>query len=72
MKGPKRSYLFSKTGQQELRQTTMSPAMQWRRKLCFQLLEPLNEWLLETMLRLKQQGQNDTRIKLLPIQASGY
>jgi transposase len=61
----KRSHLFTKTGQQELRQATMSPAMQWQREQWFQLLEPLNERLLETMLWLKQQSQDDARIKLL-------
>ena len=61
----KRSHLFTKSGQQELRRTTMSPAMQWQREQWFQLLEPLNERLLETMLWLKQQSQHDARIKLL-------
>jgi transposase len=61
----RRSHLFTKTGQQELRRTTMSPAMQWQREQWFQLLEPLNERLLETMLWLKQQSQDDARIKLL-------
>jgi len=61
----KRSQLFSKSGQQELRRTTMSPAMQWQREQWFQLLEPLNERLLETMLWLKQQSQDDARIKRL-------
>ena len=61
----KRSHLFTKAGQQELRQTQMSPAMQWQREQWFQLLEPLNERLLETMLWLKQQSQDDARIKLL-------
>jgi transposase len=61
----KRSHLFTKTGQQELRQAQMSPAMQWQREQWFQLLEPLNQRLLETMLWLKQQSQDDARIKLL-------
>ena len=61
----KRSHLFTKTGQQELRTATMSPAMQWQREQWFQLLEPLNERLVETMLWLKQQSQGDARIKLL-------
>ena len=61
----KRSHLFTKAGQQELRTAAMSPAMQWQREQWFQLLEPLNERLLETMLWLKQQSQDDARIKLL-------
>jgi len=61
----KRSHLFTKAGQQELRAAAMSPAMQWQREQWFQLLAPLNERLLETMLWLKQQSQDDARIKLL-------
>ena len=61
----KRSHLFTKTGQQELRTAQMSPAMQWQREQWLQLLEPLNERLVETMLWLKQQSQDDARIKLL-------
>src|SRR5881397_1857524 len=61
----KRSHLFTKTGQQELRTAQMSPAMQWQREQWLQLLEPLNERLVETMLWLKQQSQDDARIQLL-------
>jgi transposase len=61
----KRSQLFTKAGQQELRTAAMSPAMQWQREQWLQLLEPLNQRLLETMLWLKQQSQDDARIKLL-------
>ena len=61
----KRSHLFTKAGRQELCTTAMSPAMQWQREQWFQLLEPLNERLLETMLWLKQQSQDDRRISLL-------
>jgi len=61
----KGSHLFTRAGQQELRAATMSPAMQWQREQWFQLLEPLNERLVETMLWLKQQSQDDARIKLL-------
>jgi transposase len=61
----KRSQLFTKAGQQELRTATMSPVMQWQREQWFQLLEPLNQRLLETMLWLKQQTNDDRRISLL-------
>ena len=61
----KGSHLFTKAGQQELRTVRMSPAMQWQREQWFQLLEPLNERLLETMLWLKQQSQGDDRISRL-------
>src|SRR5918999_4642250 len=49
-KGP---HLFTKAGLQELGSAPMSPAMQWQREQWLQLLEPLNERLLETMLWLK-------------------
>jgi hypothetical protein len=39
--------------------------MQWQREQWLQLLEPLNERLLETMLWLKQQSQADQRIARL-------
>jgi transposase len=61
----KRSHLFTKAGQQELGAVRMSPAMHWQREQWFQLLEPLNERLLQTMLWLKQQSQDDARIQLL-------
>ena len=61
-KGP---HLFTKAGLQELRSATMSPAMQWQREQWLQLLEPLNERLLETMLWLKHQSQADQRISRL-------
>src|SRR5882672_4657958 len=58
----KGSHLFTRAGQQELRAATMSPAMQWQREQWCQLLEPLNERLVETMLWLKQQSRDDARI----------
>lgn len=61
----KRSQLFTKAGQQELLTAVMSPAMQWQRAQWLQLLEPLNERLVETMLWLKQQSKDDARIRLL-------
>src|SRR2546423_13275792 len=61
----KRSQLFTKTGRQELRTAAMSPVMQWQREQWFQLLEPLNERLLETMLWLKLQTKDDPRISRL-------
>jgi len=61
----KRGYLFTKSGQQELRAARMSPAMQWQRDQWLQLLEPINERLVETMLWLKQQSQGDARVSRL-------
>ncbi|HEV8427197.1 MAG TPA: IS110 family transposase [Pyrinomonadaceae bacterium] len=61
-KGP---HLFTKAGLQELRNASLSPAMQWQCEQWLQLLEPLNQRLLETMLWLKQQGQADQRLSRL-------
>jgi transposase len=61
----RRSHLFTKAGRQELCTAEMSPVMQWQREQWFQLLEPLNERLLETMMWLKQQTKDDWRISLL-------
>jgi transposase len=61
----KGSQLFSKAGQQELASAPMSPAMQWQRDQWLQLLEPLNQRILETMLWLKQQSAADQRIARL-------
>ncbi len=61
----KRSQLFTRSGQQELLAAAMSPAMQWQRAQWLQLLEPLNQRLLETMLWLKQQSKDDQRIARL-------
>src|SRR3989475_11032468 len=46
----RRSQLFTRAGQQELRRAAMSPAMQWQREQWLQSLEPLNQRLVETML----------------------
>jgi transposase len=61
----KGSHLFTKAGQQELQTAPMSPAMQWQRDQWLQLLEPLNQRLLQTMLWLKQQSTADQRISRL-------
>src|SRR4030095_14797775 len=57
----KRSHLFTKNGQQELRALRMSPVMEWQREQWLQLLEPLNQRLTETMLWLTQQSMDDPR-----------
>jgi len=61
----KRSQLFTKTGQQQLRALRMSPVMEWQREQWLQLLEPINDRLLETMHWLKQQSLDDERIRRL-------
>jgi transposase len=61
----KRSQLFSKAGLRELQISPMSPVMRWQRDQWLQLLEPLNERLLQTMLWLKQQSADDDRVSRL-------
>jgi transposase len=61
----KRKQLFTKAGQQELLGALMSPAMHWQREHWLQLLEPLNQQLLETMMWFKAQSKSDDRITLL-------
>src|SRR5919205_3049505 len=58
----KGAHLFTKDGQQQLRAAEMSPVMQWQREHWLQLMEPLNEQLLETMVWCKVESQGDIRI----------
>jgi transposase len=65
----KRSRLFTKDGQQELSAAEMSPVMHWQREHWFELLKPLNQQLLETMVWFKAQSQGDvcvTRLRTHP------
>jgi transposase len=57
--------LFTSTGQQELSTAEMSPVMQWQREHWLQLLVPLNQQLLETMVWFKAQSKGDVRITRL-------
>jgi transposase len=57
--------LFSKDGQQELRTAEMSPVLAWQRDHWFELLKPLNQQLLETMVWCKAQSKDDAAIKRL-------
>jgi transposase len=61
----RRSRLFTREGKQELATALMSPAMQWQRDHWWQLLQPLNEQLLETMAWLKAQSQDDVGVARL-------
>jgi transposase len=61
----RRSRLFTREGKQELAQALMSPAMQWQRDHWWQLLQPLNEQLLETMTWLKAESQDDVCVARL-------
>src|SRR5919201_6417318 len=60
-----RTKLFAKAGQHELRQASMSPVMEQQRDQWLELLVPLNERIMETMLWLKQQTSGDQRIARL-------
>jgi len=61
----RRSRLFTREGKQELSLAVMSPAMQWQRDHWWQLLQPLNEQLLETMTWLKAESQGDVSVARL-------
>jgi transposase len=61
----KGSSLFTTAGQQELGSAEMSAALQWQRDHWLELLKPLNQQLLETMVWFKQQSKDDYRIKRL-------
>lgn len=61
----RRSRLFTREGKQELTAAFMSPAMQWQRDHWWQLLQPLNQQLQETMAWLKAQSQGDVCVARL-------
>src|SRR5881394_630719 len=65
----KGSRLFTKDGQQQLSTAEMSPVMHWQREHWLQLMEPLNQQLLETMVWFKTQSKGDvciTRLRTHP------
>ncbi|HEY8188558.1 MAG TPA: IS110 family transposase [Pyrinomonadaceae bacterium] len=65
----KGSRLFTKEGQAEFSAAQMSPVMHWQREHWLQLLQPLNQQLLETMVWFKAQSQGDvciTRLRTHP------
>jgi transposase len=57
--------LFTAAGLQELQTAEMSPVLQWQRDHWLELMKPLNQQLLETMVWFKAQSKDDVRIKLL-------
>ena len=61
----KGKHLFSRNGQQEFSAVAMSPVMHWQREHWLQLMEPLNQQLLETMVWFKEQSKDDLRITRL-------
>jgi transposase len=61
-KGPR---LFSTAGQEEFRKAAMSPVLQWQRDHWCELIKPLNQQLLETMVWFKAQSQDEVQVKRL-------
>src|SRR5438128_11982995 len=61
----KRSGLFTKQGQQQLGAAEMSPVMHWQREHWLQLMEPLNQQLLETMVWFKAHSKGDVSLTRL-------
>jgi transposase len=57
--------LFTQVGQTEFKDAAMSPVLQWQREHWFELLQPLNQQLLETMVWFKAQSKDDVSIKRL-------
>ena len=57
--------LFTAAGQQQLQAAEMSAALQWQRDHWFELLKPLNQQLLETMVWCKAQSKDDLSIQRL-------
>ena len=61
--------LFSRAGQEQFENTIMSPMLHWQREHWFQLLQPLNDQLRETMVWFKAQSKDDlcvTRLRTHP------
>ena len=61
--------LFTRAGQEHFKSLALSPVLQWQREHWFQLLQPLNAQVLETMVWLKAQSKDDvcvTRLRTHP------
>ncbi|HXS00235.1 MAG TPA: IS110 family transposase [Pyrinomonadaceae bacterium] len=57
--------LFTRVGQEQFQALPMSPVLQWQRDHWFELLKPLNQQLLETMVWCKAQSKDDVNIQRL-------
>jgi transposase len=57
--------LFSAAGQQQFQAAEMSAVLQWQRDHWFELLKPLNQQLLETMVWCKAHSKDDVQIERL-------
>jgi transposase len=61
-KGPQ---LFTRAGQEQFRTIPLSPVLHWQREHWFELLQPLNQQLLETMVWFKAQSKEDICVRRL-------
>ncbi len=61
-KGPQ---LFTAAGQKQFRTATLSPVLHWQREHWFELLQPLNQQVLETMVWFKAQTKGDASVTRL-------
>jgi len=57
--------LFSAAGQAQFQAAEMSAALQWQRDHWFELLKPLNQQVLETMVWFKAHSKDDRSVKRL-------
>jgi len=57
--------LFTAAGQQQFQAVSLSPVLQWQRDHWLELLKPLNQQLLETMIWFKAQSKDDVSIQRL-------
>ena len=57
--------LFTADGQEQFQAAALSPVLQWQREHWFQLLQPLNAQLLETMVWFKAQSKDDLSVQRL-------
>ncbi|HKU73502.1 MAG TPA: IS110 family transposase [Pyrinomonadaceae bacterium] len=57
--------LFTRAGQEQFQAVALSPVLQWQRDHWFELLQPLNQQLLETMSWCKAHSRDDVSIQRL-------
>jgi transposase len=57
--------LFTAAGQEQFQAAAMSEVLQWQREHWFELLQPLNQQLLDTMVWFKAQSKDDVGIQRL-------
>jgi transposase len=57
--------LFTAAGQEQFQAAEMSPVLQWQRDHWFELLKPLNQQLLETMVWFKAHSKDEVGLQRL-------